>query len=178
MGKKLLLAIIVLSLLLCGSCFASASAGTYFHVVWHVIGSADDTYYSWINILDSSASSDLGSSPAINLSYAIGEQKVCVIEYLTTFSGTHTLTLSKTGFIGGSESIDYDLVVENGNTSYTINEDNGNSVTLSIAVSTSGTSDLKAYNFPVSINLSALVLGTMTSGTAYTSTVTLGVTAT
>ncbi len=178
MRKKLFLAIMVLSLLLCGICFASTSTGTYFHVVWHVLGAEEDTYYSWINILDSSASSNLGTAPAINLSYAIGEQKVCVIEYMTTFSGTHTLTISKTEFISGNKSVPYGLVVKNGNTSYTINSGNNNSVTMSITVVSSGTNELKTYNFPVSLNLSADVLGEMSSGTAYTSTVTLGVTAT
>ncbi len=178
MGKKMLLTILLLSLLLCGTCFASTSTGTYFHVVWHVLDAEDDTYYSWINILDSSASSDLGNSPAINLSYAIGEQKVCVIEYITTFAGTHTLTLSKTEFLAGNKSVKYNLMVKNGNTSYTVNYKNNNSVTMSVPVSFSGTENIKTFNFPVSINMSADVLGEMSSGTAYTSTVTLGVTAT
>ncbi len=175
-SRKILLLLLVLTLLPIASCFAETATETYFHLVWHVLGTESETYYSWLNILDSTASSDLGSDPVITLNYSIGDHEICVIEFITTCPGTHTLTVSKTEFTDSdSNAVSYVLKVIDGTTEYSVSSSGSNTVSFPVTVSSSKANKVTAFHFPVELNLTASILGQMTTGTAYYSDVTVGV---
>ncbi len=182
MRAKKILIIIFTAILLCPSAFAiSNTYGTYFHVVWHQFTPEENTYYSWLNVLDSTASANLGDDPTINLTYELGEHTICVVEYITTYVGTHNLTFSiGSGFRlegqnDNGNDIGYTLVIadESGSTLSSVNKNKPATISINVA-SANATA---TYHYLLKVNLTTAIIDQMSSGNTYYSDITVGVVA-
>lgn len=177
MGKRAFVTLIIAILVVFCASADTTAYETFFHVVWHA--TTTTTNYSWLYILDTTASTSLGTSPAINLSFALGSHDLCVIEFMTTLKGTHTLGLTQqSGFTDGDEAnISYDLNVRDEYNNRTITLDGGTDpvqVSWTAVATKSGT--LNTFHYPLSTYISSDIISEMQVGTTYYSDLVVEVT--
>lgn len=182
MRAKKILIIMFATLLLCSTAYAiSNTYGTYFHVVWHQFTPEENTYYSWLNVLDSTASANLGDNPTINLTYELGEHTICVVEYITTYVGTHNLTFSIASGLkredqnGNGNAIDYKLEIANESGTVLASVEKNKPASISINVASANAT--ATYHYLLKVNLTTAIINQMSSGNTYYSDITVEVVA-
>ncbi len=187
-GYRILLVSSILLILALSAAFsASLNNMTRFSIKWIVTGDSEEgpEPYAWITIMDYTASSvigDFSNNPEVHLNYTIGRQKACTIAYITNYSSTHTMTISRPkGFVSDpdeeGQGLDFKLIVNCGSENVVITGANeSNHATIKFSVNKEdGDTSYSVYLFPIDVELSSECLGAMKEDVEYYATVILGV---